>query len=129
MNFRHILFAAALLVSFPAHSATFNTFAAWTDSSSVNRGYIFVYTGASGANVELFDANAPNVTIANSIAGPVATGAYEPVIAYGPIVMSSNQKYFRLQTNNPVVWEIEEDLQNFVEPQLYRREWLNFVFH
>ena len=112
MKLKTLIHSALLLAAFPSRAAIFNTYAAWSDVAPMNRGYIYVYSGSAPADVELFKSDTPGVSINTSISNPGVVAAYEPILEYGPITMVSDQQYFRLQTNNPVVWEIEEDLQN-----------------
>ena len=116
-SYRSMLLAALLSVGAFAHAGTFTTYAAWSDVAAKNRGHMYIYTGNyPSTDITLYNATAPNVSMAAVYCGfPIlGVGPYQPVFQVGscpvPPAGGFGNNYFKCQSTNPIIWEVEENI-------------------
>lgn len=98
-------------------AATYTTYAAWSDAGANQQGLMYIYTGNyASTTVNLYNATAPNVTMGALYCGfPVAgVGPYQPLAEVAscplPATQGFGNNYFMCQSDNPIVWEVEEPI-------------------
>jgi len=98
-------------------AATYTTYAAWSDAGNNAQGHMYIYSGNyPSTTVSLFNATTPNTTMAAGYCGfPVAgVGPFQPVAEVGscpvPAATGFGNNYFMCQSDNPIVWEVEEPI-------------------
>jgi uncharacterized repeat protein (TIGR01451 family) len=101
-------------------AGTYTTYAAWSDVAGKNRGRMYIYSGNyPSTDVTLYNATAPNVQMNNVYCGfPVlGVGPYQPVAEVGscPPGGGFGNNYFRCTSNNPIIWEVEENIASSEE--------------
>ena len=108
-----------LLWVVPAYlqASTYTTYAAWSDSGNNQKGHMYIYTGGfASTDVTLYNAPTPNTPMTTLYCGfPVlAVGPYQPVAEVGscpiPPTQGFGNQYFRCQSTNPIIWEVEEPI-------------------
>lgn len=101
----------------PLGAAAYTTYAAWSDAGNNDQGHMYIYSGNyPSTTVSLFNATGPNISMAALYCGfPVAgVGPYQPVAEVGscpvPATTGFGNNYFMCQSDNPIVWEVEEPI-------------------
>jgi uncharacterized repeat protein (TIGR01451 family) len=112
-----LLFAYVALAAGTLLSGTFTTYAAWSDVAAKNRGHMYIYTGNfPSTDVNLYNATTPNTAMTALYCGfPVnGVGPYQPVFEVGscpaPATAGFGNNYFKCQSTNPIIWEVEENI-------------------
>lgn len=87
--------------------SAFDTYAAWAAPAGSVNGYMYIYTcDYPSTDLNLYYATTPDTTM-NTLEGSwLGVGPLRPVAAVGPF----SERYFRLTTNYPVLWEVEEPI-------------------
>lgn len=98
-------------------AGTYTTYAAWSDVAAKNRGRMYIYTGNyASTDVSLYNATGPNIQMNTLYCGFPVTGVgpYQPLAEVGscpvPATGGFGNNYFRCQSNNPIIWEVEENI-------------------
>jgi uncharacterized repeat protein (TIGR01451 family) len=98
-------------------AGTYTTYAAWSDVAAKNRGHMYIYTGNyPSTDVSLYYATTPNTGMNTLYCGfPIlGVGPYQPVFEVGscpvPPTGGFGNNYFKCQSTNPIIWEVEEDI-------------------
>ena len=120
LRIRGIMFhiAVCLVVATRLQAAAlFTTYAAWSDTGNNQQGRMYIYTGNfPSTDVSLYNATTPNVAMTTMYCGfPInGVGPYQPVFEVGscpvPPAGGFGNNYFRCQSTNPIVWEVEEPI-------------------
>jgi uncharacterized repeat protein (TIGR01451 family) len=84
-----------------------DTYASWAAPNGSTRGYMYIYTcNNPSTNITLTDATTPNTSMVTSAGSWAGVGPLQPAAAIGPF----GNTYFRLNTDYPVIWEVEEPI-------------------
>lgn len=119
---RFMLLAGLLGLRASLSAGTFTTYAAWSDVAAKNRGHMYIYTGNyPSTDVYLYNAATPNTSMTALYCGfpYLAVGPYQPVFEVGscpvPPTGGFGNNYFKCQSTNPIVWEVEENIASTEE--------------
>jgi len=102
-----VIISAVLLLFAGAEALGFDTYAAWAAPAGSTQGYMYIYTcNYPSTDLTLTYATTPNTTMATVEGNWLGQGPLRPVAVVGPF----SERYFRLNTTYPVIWEVEEPI-------------------